>query len=120
MKNRNRYTRNLVAVIMAFFMTNLPHVAFAESHMIATSEAVREFDRAQTQARVQSYLQMNAVKKALAARGISPDEMNQRLASLSDQELRQMADQMDQARYGGDILIAILIVVLIIFLIKRL
>jgi hypothetical protein len=111
--------RPLIAVFMAFMMSNVPHIAAAESKLAATTELVSELTRTQAEDQVESYLQMAEVRKGLEARGISPDEVSKRLASLSDFELKQLADQMDQARYGGDILIAILVVVLIIFLIKR-
>lgn len=120
MQRPNRILRHTVAMFMAFMMTNLPHIAAAESQMLPTTELVTQINRAQAEDKVENYLKMDEVKKALAARGISPTEMSARLASLSDQELRQLSDQLDQARYGGDILIAILVVVLIIFLIKRL
>jgi hypothetical protein len=109
----------IIAIVMAFMMSNVPHVAAAESQMLSTAEMVTQIDRARAEERVGRYLQMDEVKKALSVRGISPEEMSSRLASLSDHELNQMADQMDQARYGGDILIVILVVVLIIFLVKR-
>jgi hypothetical protein len=104
---------------MAFLLTNLPHIAFAESHMISTAQIADELSRTEAQQQVESYLEKPELRKALLERGISPDEVSYRLASLSDSELRQMATQMHQAQYGGDILITVLIVVLIIFLIKR-
>jgi hypothetical protein len=115
--------RTVIAVLMAFMLTNVPHIAaaeaVAESKLAATTELVSELTRTQAEEKVANYLQMSEVRKGLEARGISPDEVSLRIASLSDQELKQLAEQMDQARYGGDILIAILVVVLIIFLIKR-
>ena len=112
-------TKVCVSFVMAFFMTPIPSVALAETQMIATSVVVTELTRAQTEQKIQSFLQRQDVQKELTKQGVSSAEVSKRLASLSDNELRQLSGQMDQARYGGDILIAILIVVLIIFLIKR-
>jgi hypothetical protein len=106
--------------LMSFIMTNIPQLAMAEAQMITTSAVVADINRAQEEQNVQSVLQMTEVRHQLLKQGISPDEVSQRVASLSDTELKQLSGQMDQVRAGGDILFAILIVVLIIFLIKRL
>lgn len=100
-------------------MSNLPAVAFADQAMISTSTVVAKMDRAQAEKDVQNFLNEENVRKALIERGVSPDEVSSRLASLSETELKQLSGQVQQARAGGDILIAILIIVLIIFLIKR-
>lgn len=41
--------------------------------------------------------------------GLSADEVDSRLASLSDQEIRQLPGQVSEARAGEDILVAILL-----------
>lgn len=109
---------------MAFFMTNIPHIAAAEAghQMMPTSVYVQEVSRAQAEAKVQSYLSREDIKKEFVKRGVSPQEVEKRIASLSDQELKRLAGQMDQAMYGGDvggILIVVVLVLLIIFLAKR-
>lgn len=104
---------------MSVILTNLPAVTMAETLMIPTTTVVAELTRAQTEAKINDFLNRTDVRNELMKRGLSSDEVTQRLASLNEQELRQLSSQMDQAQYGGDILFAILIVVLIIFLIKR-
>ncbi len=107
---------------MSLIMSHLPAVAMGNemrNEMIATTVVVNEMSRAEAEQRVQGYLSRADVQKSLEAQGLSSGEVSRKLASLSDYELNQMTKQMDEARYGGDILVAILIVVLIIFLIKR-
>lgn len=103
---------------MSIILTNLPAVAVSEA-MIPTSVVVQELTRAQAEQKINDFLSRSDVRDALMKQGLSADEASQRLASLNEQELRQLSSQMDQAKYGGDILVAILLVVLIIFLIKR-
>ena len=107
-----------VSMFMSIWLSNIPTVALAQT-MIPTTVVVTELNREQTQAKINDFLSRSDVRNELMKRGVSADEVTQRLASLNEQELRQLSSQMDQAQYGGDILIAILIVVLIIFLIKR-
>ncbi|CAN5670563.1 hypothetical protein BH10BDE1_BH10BDE1_16310 [soil metagenome] len=114
--------RNLCVFVMVALLTNIPHVVLAEvatAKMIPATVVVEQLTREQAQANVDSFLKQENVRKQLVAHGLSEGEVKMRLASLSETELKQLSKQMDQARAGGDILIAILIVVLIIFLIKR-
>jgi hypothetical protein len=107
------------SLLMSVLMTNAPAVAFANQAMISTSAVVAELDRSQAQENVQRYLNQPDVQKALIQSGVSPDEVSARLASLSETELRQLSGQVQEARAGGDILITVLLIVLIIYLVKR-
>lgn len=106
------------SLLMSILMTNAPSVAMA-NQMISTSAVVVDLDRAQAQDAVQNYINQPEVQNALMKSGISMEEASARVASLSETELRQLSGKVQQAQAGGDILIAILIIVLIIFLIKR-
>jgi hypothetical protein len=116
--------KTFLTIFMAFMISNLPHVVFAETadQMISTTEVVESLTRSQAEAKVRSYLDRQDFQSELVKMGLSPAEVSKRVASLSDSELKQLATQMDQARYGGDIfgiLILVLVVVLIIYLVKR-
>ncbi len=107
------------AIFMAVVLTNLPAHVFAGSKMIQTNVVAADLSRTQAQAQIQTLLNNSDVKQALVDQGLSPEEVNSRIANLSDTEVKQLAGQMEQARYGGDVLVTILIIILIIFLIKR-
>ena len=120
--------RIYVIALMTMIFSHLPNVAFAEvamnhyqaGRMVATNMIVADLTRTQAQEKIENVLNSQAeLRQKLAERGLPTDEISARLASLSDTEMKQLAQQMDSAQYGGDILIAILVVVLIIFLIKR-
>jgi hypothetical protein len=115
---------SLVAVFMALLISHLPQVASAQvaEQMIATSEVVKELTRAQAEQNVRAKIEKAEVKSKLEALGISTEEVTKRLATLSDAELRDLSKQMDQAKYGGaveGILVVVLLVLLIIYLAKR-
>ncbi len=109
--------RTLLCLAVCLSISHLPEAASAS--MISTSTVVAQIDAAQAQERVQEFVNSGDVQKLLIERGVSPEEVKARLATLSEKELQQLAGQVEEARAGGDILVAILIVVLIIFLIKR-
>lgn len=114
-------TKVLCSVFMSVLMSNVPAVASASAQgaMIPTAAVVGEMDRAQALADLQSLVKQADIEKALMQSGISAEEASERLASLSESELRDFSNQVKEARAGGDILITVLVVVLIIFLIKR-
>lgn len=103
---------------MCLMISNIPGVAVASQTMISTSSVVADLDRAQTEQKIQEFLNTDKVRQTLIDRGVAPDEVSSRLASLSETELRMLSGQVEEARAGG-ILLEILIIVLIIFLIKR-
>lgn len=108
---------------MSLLMSNIPNVALAEKvselKMISASVVLEELTRAEAEQNVRDYLQRSEVQSELVKRGVSPDEATARLANLSELEIKQLSGQVKQAQAGGDILVAILLVVLIIYLIKR-
>lgn len=94
----------------------------AKKEMVSTAVALNEIDfsaRASVEKEIQDFLQNDDVKAQLKAKGISAEEMTSRLASLSNEELKTMSKQVQEARAGGDILVTVLLIVLIIYFIKR-
>jgi hypothetical protein len=106
-------------------MSNIPNVVLAESlihsnqEMIPTSVVLAESYRAEADNNIQEFLRIAEVRTELTKRGLSSEEVTARLASLSEQERGQLSIQIKEARAGGDILITFLLIVLIIYFIKR-
>ncbi len=115
----SRYSKIMGSIAMSAILTNAPSLAMAESGMIATHTAVEELNEPQTLQRVQDFLSRADVQQLLIERGLTSDEATKRIASLSEMELRQLSGQIEQARAGGDALVTILIIVLIVFLVTR-
>jgi hypothetical protein len=122
-----KFSSRMIAIAMSVLMTNIPYFAWAdalENHqgMITTSQVVEQMNRRETEQKVQEFLSRSEVRSEFVKRGVSPDEVSARIASLTDQELNQLSHQMDQARFGGDvigILVVVVLVLLVIYLAKR-
>lgn len=110
---------------MALLISHIPNIVLAESltspknEMISTSMVLAETTRSQDEKNIRDYLQKSEVQNELIKQGISSDEATARLANLSEQEIRQLSNQVKEARAGGDILVAVLLVVLIIYFVQR-
>ena len=106
---------------LSLTLSHLPTVAAAETlpGLVSTRQVVSDLNRQQAEQNIQDLLSKDEVKNQLMKYGISADEASQRVASLSDMEIQKLNNQVVEARAGGAILVTILVVVLIIFLVKR-
>lgn len=119
----NNRVRFFTVGVLSLSLSHVPQVAVAETvqanKMISTTDVLAQFDRKSTEAKVASYLSQEQIEQKLVEQGVSSNEAKARIASLSDAELQNLSQQIDKAQYGGDILVTVLLIVLIIFLVKR-
>jgi hypothetical protein len=103
-----------LVVTIAFFSAGMPLPAYAG--IIDTATYVESTQRAADLATLSAGLNRAEVRDRLAGMGVDANAVDARLAGLTDAELRQMAEQMEQMPAGGDALavIGIVFVVLVI------
>ena len=115
--------RMLLCLMISFTLVELPILkGQAHAGMITTSAAVTEMSRAECERNVSEFLNRTDVKDQMVKLGLSSEEATRRLASLSDKEVRKLSGDIEKAQVGGDvtgILVIVLIVILIIYLAKR-
>lgn len=108
-------------LIISMMCIGLP-MPSAHAEMVSTQRAA-EADGNQaarsddSRARVQELLARADVQEALQSHGISPDEAAARVAALSDEEVRILAERMNALPAGGDGILGILFAVFIILLV---
>lgn len=113
-----RFLKN-VALVMALLMTVIGFVPRAEAGFVAAHEALSQ-TRSQDLATVERVLQNKVVKQRLQEFGYSDQEVKDRLAQLSDQDLQQLAGKINTLAPAGDgfgfvigvLIVAILVVIL--------
>lgn len=115
--------KTFVCILMAALMSNIPHVAFGEvaDKMIPTMVVVNEMSRAESEQNILEVVSRDEISLELEKLRLSKDEVTKRIAALSDSEIRDLSKQIDEARYGGitGILVTVVLVLLIIYLAKR-
>ncbi len=110
---------------MALLLTNAPYIVVAEAAegMIPTAAVVEQLSRSESEAKIIEMISRQDVQVQMEKLGLSKDQVTDRLATLSDSEIRQLTKQIDQAKFGGDGLVGVLVLVvfvlLIIFLARR-
>jgi hypothetical protein len=104
----------LLAIFM--FMLSGPYQS-AMAAMIET-EAVVDSERAHNAREyLKTFLAREDVKSTLVSQGIDPQEAQNRIDSLTEEEARLVADQLDQIPAGGGFFTTLLIVVFLVFII---
>ena len=113
---RTTFHRSLsLYLILALFALSLPAQGWT---MFLPSPSV---ERAADQARIQATLETSMVKQRLIDYGLSPEETMAKLGRLSDEQVHQLAANMDSLQPGGvlgEVVFLLLIVLLVIVILQ--
>jgi hypothetical protein len=107
-----------IGFLLAIFMFMLSGPFQSAMAAMIETEAVVDLERAHNAREyLKTFLAREDVKNALVSQGIDPQEARIRIDSLTDEEARLVADQLDQLPAGGSFFTTLLIVVFLIFVI---
>ena len=105
----------LVVAIIVMGIIPRVYAGFSPSEFVTASQP----DRSADLKTIQRTLEMKAVQERLEAWGFSEDEIQARLDRLDDQQIHQLALQIDELRVGQDssgVIIVLLIILLVVVL----
>jgi hypothetical protein len=104
-------------LIIAGVALTLPAQGWAMVVPAGTSEV-----RSANQAKVQKTLESSVIKQRLLDYGLTPEETAARIDKLSDEQLHQLASNLDAVQAGGDglgdVIVILLIVVIVIVILE--
>lgn len=86
--------------------------------MIGTEMLASQTLRADTEARVQTLLSRDEVQSKLIAWGVDVEKAKSRANAMSDAELQRVASVLDQQRAGGDIIVLIGVVFVVLLILE--
>ena len=112
-----KFQRACVALVSVCFLT-LGMQTPAAAGIIGTSEAVSVAQQQDPLSTVQTAMARDDVRAKLAELGVDATELDGRLAALSAEELSVLADKLDQAPAGGDALVIIGVVFLVLMILE--
>ncbi|XKE43990.1 PA2779 family protein [Halomonas organivorans] len=104
-------------LIAALVLGSLPAMATpgtAPSGLIATTAALDAQAAQQDRAKIRDILAREDVQQQLLLQGVSPSQVEDRVAALSDAEARQMAERLDQLPAGASVVGALFAVFVIL------
>lgn len=89
----------------------------AHAGMVGTDEALATASATAERDKVGAFLQREDVRAALQARGVDPQAATDRIQALSDQEVAQLAEQIDRAPAAGTDVLGFFLVLFVVLLI---
>jgi len=115
---RMRIFKRYVAVAMAVVMVmNVAPIGLAQAKMVTTDQVIERAGPADDRQRVESFLMREDVQKQLVLLGIDPQEAASRVASLSNEEIQQIAGRLDELPAGESTVGIVVGAILIVFLV---
>jgi len=115
---RMRIFKRYVAVAMAVVMVmNVAPIGLAQAKMFTTDQVIERAGPADDRQRVESFLMREDVQKQLVLLGIDPQEAASRVASLSNEEIQQIAGRLDELPAGESTVGIVVGAILIVFLV---
>ena len=109
----------LVVTMFIIGITPRVYAGFSPSEAISLLPS----DRSSDVDKIRKVLELKMVRERLQEFGFTPDEIEKRLAQLSDEQLHQLALQLDDVKVGGNgwvvlgiIIVLAAIVVIVIYL----
>ena len=110
-------TRRYLSIIMAalFMFTSMASI-HAQASMVGTHEVIASEQLNVDRDQLKSMLDDEAVQDKLASMGVSPEQVEQRINSLTAEELAYFNTQLDEAPAGAGVL-GVIVLFLVIFII---
>ena len=109
----------LVAAMFILGITPGVDAGIVPSELIVLSNV----DREATIEKIQKFLETKMIRERLENFGFTQDEIQTRLSRFSDQQIHQLALQIDDLKVGGDAangIIALLLIVILVVLLLQL
>jgi Na+-transporting NADH:ubiquinone oxidoreductase subunit NqrC len=111
------HRHSLVAVLaVSLFSSSLQSAAYAG--VISTQQYLTTLDREATRARIDAVLAREEVRSKLEQYGVDPAMTDARLAALTDQELEQLATDLENMPAGGSVLAVVGIVFIVLLILE--
>ena len=109
---------NFISLFMATIMLliAIPYQPLLAA-MVPTESTIYQFKAQDARDHLKTLISRNDIKNALISQGIDPDEAKARVDSLSDSEVIEVADKIEQLPAGGGVFGAIIGAALIVFLV---
>ena len=111
-----RYLSVFMAALFMFTSMVSLHVQASQAAMTATHEVIAQEQLSVDREQLKAMLDDEAVQDKLASMGVSPEQVEQRINSLTGEELAHFNAQLDEAPAGAGV-VGIIVLFLVIFII---
>ena len=113
-----RKMRKSVAILVIIALSTFSIISTpAHAAMVSTAEILKQSQNNDSRDRLHMFFNRSEVQKHLVAWGVNPEEAKARVDSLTDQEIEEIRDRIDQLPAGGGALGTIVGAALVIFIV---
>ena len=109
------FLRRPIAVLLSLLLALAPLIP-AQAAMIGNQQIINQSESQQTRDSLQQLVEQQSARQQLQAWGVDPEQIQNRINSLTDSELARINQQVDTLDAGGSVL-GILLVIFIVFVI---
>ena len=110
--------KRLTVLVTCVAILNLGSPLVAQAAVIGTLQAAGQSGRVADLSTISTALARSEVREQMLAFGVEPARVEERIAALTDPELRTLAGQMADMPAGGDALAVIGIVFLVLLILE--
>ncbi len=114
----NKLLQRTLVYVLALSILSLSSPVVVQAQIIGTLEAIESQQRTRDLETVSSALAREEVREQMAALGVDAQQIDTRLAAMTDSELRQLAGEIESMPAGGDALAVIGIVFLVLLILE--
>jgi hypothetical protein len=114
---RTHRRNSLVAVVSAALLAASLQSA-AHAGVISTEQYLTARDREATRSRISAVLARDEVRRQLEQYGVDPAAADARVAALTDQELEQLAGELENMPAGGSLLAVVGITFIVLLILE--
>ncbi len=112
--------RSILVLVLSVQLVALGGMQAAHAGMVGTDEYAAMEERDERIARVQDFLAAERVQAQLEALGVDPEQAQERVAALTDAELAQLDQQLDDLPAGGSSVLTVLGIMFVVLLVLEL
>jgi len=109
------FLRRPIAVLLSLLLALAPLIP-AQAAMIGNQQIINQSESQQTRGSLQQLVEQESARQQLQAWGVDPEQIQNRINSLTDSELARINQQVDTLDAGGGVL-GILLVIFVVFVI---
>ncbi len=106
----NRHLSAVLVFLLAMLSIQNPAYASIVGTDVAIAQQQGDIDRA----KLLAMFERDDLRDALIAQGVNPDNARERIAALSDEEVKSMVGQVDQLPAGGDAVGVVIFIFLVL------
>lgn len=116
----SRFTRMTAIILSALTLFMTLQISVAQAAMVGTQAVVQEQQTRHDRHQINALLQQEQAIDAMQSLGVDPEMVQERVASMTAEELTAFNDQVEQMQAGGSALGVIAVIFLVLILLDLL